>query len=617
MAIIKCKMCGGDMELSADKTQGVCSTCGAAMSFSKVEVLRKPAVKGNSPDIGALMRRVELFLEDGDFQRADDFCEQVLNIDPENAMAYTYKLMAQLQVKQMEALKNCPEPFDTNNHYQKAIRFGNNELKEALTGYVAHIKLRNEQNRVESIYQQAQNAMASGLPQNLIKAEQLFASIPDYKDAAVLAKECHKKAEVARNDKLLSYAADLMAENTIEKYREALQILEKISGWKDADAKINRCKQAIRELAMHKEQSRRKTVKLIKRITSIFITAVALIFIAIGLTIASVILAKTVIIPNAKYSEAMTLKNAGEMTQAISIFNELGDFKDSREQCSNLWNEIAVRDTIDTGWGHTVALQSYGTVKAVGYNKYNQCDVSNWTDIIAISAGDYHTAGLRSNGTVVAVGDSKYNQCAVGHWTDIISINAGGSHTVGLKADSTVVASGWNEYGQCNVSKWTDIVAISAGKLHTVGLKADGTVIATGMNGDGQCDVNGWKDIVAIRAGAYHTVGLKADGTVVSVGDNSEEQGNISGWTNIVAISAGDYHTVGLKADGTVVAVGKNNCFQCNVTKWTDIVAISAGTLHTVGLKADGTMVAVGYREYNRCDVSDWTNIAIPDKKNP
>ncbi len=36
MAIIKCKMCGGDMEISADKTFGTCEYCGSTMTLPKV-----------------------------------------------------------------------------------------------------------------------------------------------------------------------------------------------------------------------------------------------------------------------------------------------------------------------------------------------------------------------------------------------------------------------------------------------------------------------------------------------------------------------------------------------------------------------------------------------------
>ncbi|MBQ2111415.1 MAG: TIR domain-containing protein [Clostridia bacterium] len=65
---------------------------------------------------------------------------------------------------------------------------------------------------------------------------------------------------------------------------------------------------------------------------------------------------------------------------------------------------------------------------------------------------------------------------------------------------------------------------ISAGSHHTVGLRTDGTVVATKYTGDKefnknyrQCEISGWKDIIDISTGCYHTVGLRANGTVVAV----------------------------------------------------------------------------------------------------
>jgi hypothetical protein len=109
-----------------------------------------------------------------------------------------------------------------------------------------------------------------------------------------------------------------------------------------------------------------------------------------------------------------------------------------------------------------------------------------------VAAGGYHTVGLSSNGTVVAVGYNGYGQCEVGSWTGITQISAGGFHTVGLKSDGTVVAAGLNNDGQCDVGSWTSIVQVAAGSYHTVGLKSDGTVVAVGDNSGGQCNVGGW-----------------------------------------------------------------------------------------------------------------------------
>lgn len=81
------------------------------------------------------------------------------------------------------------------------------------------------------------------------------------------------------------------------------------------------------------------------------------------------------------------------------------------------------------------------------------------------------------------------------NWTGIVAVSAGYSHTIGLKADGTVVATGYDEYKQCDVLDWVDIVAVSAGHNYTIGLKADGTLVATGSDRNRQCDVSDWTNI--------------------------------------------------------------------------------------------------------------------------
>ncbi len=87
-------------------------------------------VQQGNANAAPLLKRAFMFLEDGDFARADEFCEQVLNLDPENSEAYLGKLMAELHVKTRDALKDQPEPFDNRNNYKKAIRFGNAEMRD-------------------------------------------------------------------------------------------------------------------------------------------------------------------------------------------------------------------------------------------------------------------------------------------------------------------------------------------------------------------------------------------------------------------------------------------------------------------------------------------------------
>lgn len=94
---------------------------------------------------------------------------------------------------------------------------------------------------------------------------------------------------------------------------------------------------------------------------------------------------------------------------------------------------------------------------AVGNNEYGVCDVSDWSNIVAIAAGAYHTVGLKSDGTVVTTGQNIDDQDYISQWRDIIAVAAGLHHTVGLKSDGTVVAVGYNEYGECDISDWRDL----------------------------------------------------------------------------------------------------------------------------------------------------------------
>ena len=295
---------------------------------------------------------------------------------------------------------------------------------------------------------------------------------------------------------------------------------------------------------------------------------------------------------------------------AITTITMNGDYTIT----SNFVEQVPVEPMVAAGGYHTVGLRSDGTVVAVGYNEYGQCDVGRWTGIIQVAAGLLHTAGVKSNFIVVAAGRCDAGQCdfSGSDWTDIIQVAAGAYHTVGLRSNGRVVAAGDNSYGQRNVGGWADIVRVAAGGAHTVALKSNDTVVTVGDNAYGQRDVGGWTDIIQIAAGGAHTVGLKSNGSVVAVGAGNGVdrphygQCDVGNWTDIVQVAAGELHTVGLKANGTVVAVGDSEDGQCDVGDWTDIIQVAAAGYHTVGLRSDGSVLAAGYNSSGQCDVSDW-----------
>lgn len=76
------------------------------------------------PEVLPLLQRVTLFLEDGEFDRADEYCERILDMEPTNADAYLGKLLVEFRCTTREQLKQCQVSITDSKNYAKIIRFG-------------------------------------------------------------------------------------------------------------------------------------------------------------------------------------------------------------------------------------------------------------------------------------------------------------------------------------------------------------------------------------------------------------------------------------------------------------------------------------------------------------
>ena len=215
------------------------------------------AVNSGNANEESLLKRAFMFLEDGDWSAADEYCEKVLDIDPENARAYLGKLMTECRACRMEDLQNCRQPFDGSSNYNKILRFAEPKLIETLKGYIAHINERNENARLTGIYNRAVSAMNEANSENGYKAAaEIFKTVPGFKDADSLVEKCLDNAEICRKDALYNSARSQMTGNIIRNYESAIRMLESISGWKDADEQIYACQKKVEELKAKEEAER-------------------------------------------------------------------------------------------------------------------------------------------------------------------------------------------------------------------------------------------------------------------------------------------------------------------------------------------------------------------------
>ena len=492
-AKLQCEICGGKL---VGKPGGIfeCENCGTEYSTAwakekiqeitgkvqvegTVEVTGKVQVEGGTVQVDtsankeALLQRGRMVLEDGDWEKAKGFFDQVLSMDAQCGEAYLGLAMAEAKMKDREAFEKAYTDADSILRYQT-----NNHIARARK------------------YDPVLETWFSELDQKYRQARQV----------KILAIQ-RAKEETARR-----------LEPIRQRYSTASKMIS--AGWDHtvglkADGTV---------LAVGSNSSGKCNVSSWRDIIAVSTGR----FHTVGLKADGTVLAvgfdkdgqcqvnhwRDIVAISAGDNHTVGLKADG----TVVATKYLGEAKYYRGQCDvGDWRDIVA---VSAGGNHTVGLKANGTVLAVGWDFLGRCQVSHWSDIVAISAGDDFTVGLKADGTVSAVGNNAFLQCRVSDWRDIVAVSAGMDNTVGLKADGTVVATNTRAlsegflkegsyvsayYGQGDVRNWRDIVAISAGRAHSIGLKADGTVTATKAEKQsmshfiggyqGQCEVGGWK----------------------------------------------------------------------------------------------------------------------------
>ena len=141
----------------------------------------------NDEQIKSLLRRVEIFIEDKDVSKANEYCERILDIEPSNADAYKYKLFLDLGIeKEDEIFDKDYLKVVSNNNYQRYIK--NLPEKER----------KNIEDKWNLIaYTIANNYLAAN---DLKNAKKIFESLGDYKDSNEKLQEINDLLENKSNE---------------------------------------------------------------------------------------------------------------------------------------------------------------------------------------------------------------------------------------------------------------------------------------------------------------------------------------------------------------------------------------------------------------------------------
>lgn len=414
------------------------------LPLQKMEPLPQPVVATPAAaSVDSLLKRGYMALEDGNWKKADEFFDRVLDADPENAEAYIGKTCADYGVKKLAEVAHQPlekiEKILQSANFKRAQQFARGEFSE---------KLLVATQAAEAVLIADQQARVNAIKQEEDKKAREFQRLADIRQKNKAAQRriteglCGLYALKSDGTVLSSSRKDLREASTWENIVEISTRWFHIVGLK-ADGTV---------VATGKNNDGRCDVSQWNHITSVA----------------------------AGDCHSVGLKEDGSVVAVGS--NKHG-------QCNVTgWTDIK---EIAAGSECTVGLKKDGKVVVATDNAIVPVKILFWENIVSISVSSSHIVGLKADGTVVAefiVSSPMDNgECNVGSWTDVVAIAAYRSRTFGLKSDGKVVAVGFNGAGACNVERWTDVVAILA---NGVGLKSNGTLV---LAGNWNLDLSGWK----------------------------------------------------------------------------------------------------------------------------
>ena len=342
-----------------------------------------------SGDPKALLERAFMFLEDGDWAKADIYCESVLDQEPKCAEAYLGKLMAEVKVRKKADLSKAKEPLDQTDNYSKVMRFADESLRESLS------KAKELQHN-EQRYTEAVACMAAASDEDAYRsASQKFLLLGSYKDSSSRREQCIQRAdriiadrrqreEIKRKEDIYSRAEKCMRLGTVEGCNSAIRLYESIPGYRSSAAQISECRRKIEEIKA-KEAARQVAVeKAKKKAKKIAIIAAPIVCVCIVF----VIVLNVVIIPNQKYNEAMDLIDSGDYESAYALLEEIGK---NDVIATNKYDRAI--DLIDSGDYESAyaLLEEIGDNETIVSNKYDRA-------VKCIETGEYQAAYILLDG---------------------------------------------------------------------------------------------------------------------------------------------------------------------------------------------------------------------------
>lgn len=209
-----------------DLVRGVEKLCGKGETAATV--VQKTVVQEvqESSKADNLMKRVYLYLEDEDFEKASEYIDKVLDVDAEYAPAYVAQILVARELTEEADLATLRVSIDDDPTWKKALRFANEEQKQRYLGYAKQINENEAYAKEQAAYAKEQAAYAK-------------------EQARLAAEEKRKQEELAARQKKYNRAFEEVEKKN---YPVALMILQGLNDYEKGRELLKQCISEYREV---------------------------------------------------------------------------------------------------------------------------------------------------------------------------------------------------------------------------------------------------------------------------------------------------------------------------------------------------------------------------------
>lgn len=179
----------------------------------------------------ALLENGFFYLEKKQWKRSQEYFEKVIEISPRNAQAYVGLLLVFNKLSSLDLLPNCDKPFDNNNNYKSALRYGDEELVLQLKRYLA---IYNDKSEKE--YQDACERLAKAQSRKDYEyCYKTFCKLGKHKNSKAMAEKAKESIDIFEYEDCVAKINDDLTE---EEYRNIINTLSKIK-YKDSESLVH------------------------------------------------------------------------------------------------------------------------------------------------------------------------------------------------------------------------------------------------------------------------------------------------------------------------------------------------------------------------------------------